>query len=157
MMDMVNGVIAGVGAGLGANYGQKKLDQPKPDFFNEIAWFERWEESHAVLHRIEAHVKALADAHKPDQPKTQIIVLHPGLGSFIRYQTYGKQYTLMFAGAAVQVVFNVPGIGNVTMNLNVGWNIINLPDGTQIGLPSTATNSVNLLYRASDVMYGSAI
>ncbi len=157
MIDAISGAIAGVGAGLGANYGQKKIDQGqrKPDFFNEAAWFDRWEEEHSILHRMEAHLKAIADAAKPDQPQTQILVLQPG--QFIRYQTYGKQYTMMFVGAATQVQFNVPGVGLVTMNLNAGWNIVNLPDGTEVGLSASATSNVNVLYRASDVMYRSAI
>ena len=156
-MEMVNGVLAGVGAGLGANYGQKQLDQAqrKPDFFNEVAWFERWEETHSVLHRIEAHLKTIADAAKPDEAKTQLLVLQPGVT--IPYQTYGKQYTLMFIANATQVLFRVPGIGNMLLNLNAGWNIINLPDGTEVGLPLSAPTSVNVLYRASNVLYGSAI
>lgn len=158
MMEMLGGALAGAGAGVAAQKASDKLSQPKSNFWNELAWYERWEEQHSVLHRIEKYLSQIAEYEKEqidDKPKSQVIVLQPGV--FIRYQTYSKLYTMMFAAAAVQVQFNIPGLGNATLNLNAGWNVINLPDGSEVGLPQSASGNVNILYRASNVMYGSAV
>ncbi len=158
---MIDAALLGAGAGIAADELRARAKQGarKPgDNFHEQAWFERWEEEHAILHRIEGLLKDIAintKAEITDKPITNTIVLQPGV--LIRYQTYGRLYTLIFAAAAVQVLFNVPGVGNATLNLNAGWNVINLPDGTEIGLPQSAANNVNLIFRATNIMYGSAI
>lgn len=70
---------------------------------------------------------------------------------------HGRKYMMIFVGANTTFVFNVPGLGNIQLALTVGWNTMNLPSGTRLSLVSGNTATVNVIFRADDQSYGTAI
>lgn len=109
---------------------------------------------HKDIHRIAGLLEQIK--HEVDTPIDNIITLFPG--GLTQLPDHEKAYTMMFAPAATSIIFQVPGVGNsIALSLGVGWNILNLPNNTLCGLPQSATASITVLFRASNVMYGSAI
>jgi hypothetical protein len=64
---------------------------------------------------------------------------------------------MMYAAAQFTVYAEIPGVGtNPAITIGAGWNILDLPDGTQISVPTGAT-AVNALIRLDDEAIGVAI
>lgn len=108
---------------------------------------------HEDLHNIVRLLMAMKE--EMDAPYDKIMVLQPG--TLVTLHSHEKPYMMLFANGGVLVNFYVVGVGTVPITLSAGWNVVNLPDGSQIGLPSNASGNANLLFRASDVMYGNSI
>lgn len=115
---------------------------------------ERFAEFFECGERIEKHLRAIEENTKAlhEKPVQLVLVLQPGV--FIPWNTFNKFYNLLFLKAAAAVVFDIPGLGQTTLELSTGWNAINLPIGTQVGLPTTASSNINALFRATNIPFG---
>lgn len=79
------------------------------------------------------------------------------LNNYVTLHTKSRPYNSMFLGASTSVVFSIAGIGDVPLTLTPGWNMLNMPDGTRVSLPSAATAAVNVLFFTSNNSFGNAI
>lgn len=141
---IMTGAVAGVAASKAdAATSKSYLDEHAPDIHHDIHTISD------LLQQIEEHLRA-GVCRKRDKQET--LVLQPGI--MLPLSTYERAYTLMFAPVTVLVKFDVPGVGITYLTLVPGWNVLNLPDGTWAGLDISATTSVSVLYRATDVLFG---
>lgn len=95
--------------------------------------------------------KALKPFYKP-------VVLQPGLLIPMHNESHNRTYNMALAATSTVVQFKVPGLGQAfTLTLQAGWNILNMPDSTEWGLPASASGNISLIYCASNSMFGNAI
>jgi hypothetical protein len=115
---------------------------------------ERFAEFLECAERVEKHLKEIAENTRAlkDKPVQLVLILQPAV--FIPWNTFDKAYNLLFLGSESAVVFDIPGLGQVSLNLSTGWNAINLPQGTLVGLASTASSNVHALFRATNIPFG---
>ena len=65
-------------------------------------------------------------------------------------QDYAHAFLLLTATQSV--LFDIPGVGVVTRNLNADWNRLDYPSGTRIYLATDPTSPVNALLRLQDTI-----
>ena len=145
MNNIITGAMSGiVGDKTGeALYGKSHLD-------------EHGECLHMDIHKMLACLEHITSV-SPRSPIYQRITLQPGALVGMNNEVYDRYYNIAFVNTATQVVFEIIGQGQATMTLVAGWNVLNMPHFTNWGLPSGATGNVNVLYCASDLMFGDAI
>lgn len=145
--------VAGAITGAAATHGMQKVseqisgttaDHIKHHFGGPIA-------------RIEDALCAIAEntSHEREEPYEDRMTLQPGI--YMPLSKRGRLYNMMFVSSPTAMQFQVIGLPVTALTLTSGWNILNLPDESQVSLPSTASGNVSVLYRAANVMYGSAI
>lgn len=116
------------------------------------------EELAAASMHLAAMSREVAAMHRTVTPPTRLpnreqsIIVGLGVGGaqgIVQLRTYGRHYNMVFCPATLAAFMNVPGVGiGITANLAAGWNVLNVPDGTE--LYSTAAGSTTLLYRVTD-------
>ena len=67
-----------------------------------------------------------------------------------RLDRFDRRFSRILVGANVAVTVDT-GIGNISLNLVAGWNVLNFPDGAYI---STSATAANVLYLCSDSQNG---
>ena len=112
------------------------------------------------LRRIEGLLRQIAANTEPSAPsharieRTIIVQTYPGM---YRLSREGRLHVMMYAAAQFTMYAEIPGVGtNPAITIGAGWNILDLPDGTQISVPTGAT-AVNALIRLDDEAIGVAI
>jgi len=71
--------------------------------------------------------------------------------NFWRMNAKGRKYTMLLVASSLSLVCDVPFVGQVNLTLQVGWNVLNLPDGT--GLALSSGNDTPVLYRCTNVQF----
>ncbi|SRR6266700_137021 len=97
------------------------------------------------LERIEDHFIAQQLAA---QQASRSVVLTPGYQT--DYLAGDYPYNMIFTPSGCDVIFSIPALGNITATLYPGWNDINLPVGTLIGLATNASATVTLIVREAN-------
>lgn len=90
-----------------------------------------------------------ADLHSM-RPKPDVYRAFYLSGQPYRLDRFDRRYSRILVGANIAVILDSP-IGNITVNLVAGWNILDYPDGAYI---STAGTAANVLYLCSDSQNG---
>lgn len=110
--------------------------------------------------RLDKIISCLEELVKLQRPSTSTpIELTIPITQFSEYplDRQGRKYMMIFVQNNTTFVFNIPGLGPTQLALSVGWNTLNLPSGTRLSLLSGNTETINVIFRADDQSYGTAI
>lgn len=92
------------------------------------------------------------------KPFYEPVVLQPGALIPMHNESHNRAYNMALVSASTIVQFKVPGLGQAfSLTLQAGWNILNMPDSTEWGQPSSASGNVSLIYCSSNTQFGNAI
>jgi hypothetical protein len=112
---------------------------------------------HRDIHKIVACLEHITSV-SPRAPRYKRITLQPGTLVPMHNEHYDRHYNVAQVSAITPVIFEVIGLGQAySLTLNPGWNVLNMPEQTNWGLPSNASANVSVLYCASDVLFGNAV
>lgn len=120
------------------------------------------DESEIDLLRKIAHLLALSTRVQLDPDTTsnaaieKVVELRPD-PAWRTISREGRAHLMLFVPAAFTIRVQVPGLAPSEHPLFLGWNILDLPDGTQYALQSTATTNITVLARKDDEAIGAAI
>ncbi|HLZ25048.1 MAG TPA: hypothetical protein VKQ30_23245 [Ktedonobacterales bacterium] len=120
---------------------------PAPDVNPHAYDMHRLSSQLGALAGLLGHMDATLDATRPKPDVYQVFQL---TSAPHRLDRFDRRFSRLLVGANVAVTLDT-GIGNITLNLTAGWNILNYPDGAAI---STAATAANVLYLCSDSQHG---
>ncbi len=146
----MNTIIAGAAAGIvGDKTGEKLYGKSHLDEHGECV--------HMDLHKMLACLEHIASIG-PRAPVFHRCALQIGTLVPMNNESYDRHYNVALVSASTVVQFEVIGLGQAfSLTLAAGWNILNMPEHTNWGLPSNASSNVSVLYCATDVTFGNAI
>lgn len=104
-------------------------------------------ESLAYIHQILCEIKDTLDllsSGGKEKDFIELINLQPG--NEYQIDDHNLRHTQIFAGSTGTITLGVSGVGNINMTLQIGWNVLDLPDRTTI----TASSAMSLLFKASN-------
>jgi len=94
-----------------------------------------------------AEIVSLLKLATLQKPYDEIIALQPS-PSARYFRTHGRRHNLIWSNGALVIQVDM-GTGFSTVNLQNGWNVLDMPEGTAIQLASGATPT-NIRYRCTD-------
>jgi hypothetical protein len=121
---------------------------------------ENGQQVHSDIQAMVACLQYLCHKAEDEQlkPIYQPIMLQPGTLIPMHNERTNRLYNMALVATSTSVQFKVPGLGQpFALTLAAGWNVLNMPDYTEWGLPSAAPNNVSVIYCASNSVFGTAI
>ena len=105
--------------------------------------------------RLLREITAAAELYKKP-PLTQVIIVKPD-PIWFKLDKFGRTHNSILSPATnITLTFDIAGVGRFNSILGMGWNELDLPDGTLIALQSAGTQQP-LIYRCANEGLGSAI
>lgn len=151
----MNHLIAGGAQAIVSGLAGKKLEKVTGD----IPYLaEKGEDVHCDIKAMVDCLRFLCEkAERDDKPFYQTVVLQPATLIPMWNESHHRNYTMALVAQSTPVQFQVVGQPIMSLTLQAGWNVLNMPPDTTWGLPSSATANVSVTYCASNAIFGNAI
>lgn len=151
---MIDPIVMGAAAGVAANEAQRHIDKHIHQDPGHIGLIEELKDiSHDIrqaVHAISIYCKKL-----DEKPIDMLITLQADPVRLL-LRTQGRYYNLLFSPvSAIQITANVPGLGACQFTPAIGWNELDLPDGTELFL--STGNPQNYLLRLTNIGLGANV
>lgn len=151
---MINPIelLTGIAAGRAANAAIDKSQRA----FQNAAGIDTGPDTNELLTHLLQAVLRLEQAYHGQSSKREnawlSMQLYPGMHT--RYPATPEfAYNSIFARSSTPISLKIPGIGDVAATLYAGWNQLNLPPETTIGLPANAPGQINIVFREAESAY----
>jgi hypothetical protein len=100
---------------------------------------------HTVIKELLADIDALCARYTSNLPTVDRIITLDTVSKFIPLPKQGYRKSRLFVSYPTNLIFDIPGIGQCTLNDLIGWIELGLPDGSSVALSSKLP--IKMLYR----------